>query len=580
MSSIYDDIVFKYALQNALKYGGKAKVKPVLNVILAEYPQLRPSAREILTLVEKAVKEVNSMSLTEQKRLAEEKYPEILVEKATKEERKGLPPLPRANEYPKIRTRFAPNPDFDIHLGNARAAILSFEYARMYNGDFILRFEDTDPRIKAPVENAYEVIRDNLQWLGLKWKEEYIQSLRMEIYYEYATKLLETGGGYICMCPSHKISEYRARGIRCEHFNHSIEENLELWDRMLEGEFREGEIVLRVKTDPKFPDPSVRDWIAFRIIDSSKYPHPLVGDKYIVWPTYNFACAIDDHLMNITHVLRAKEHEANTPKQEFLYAHFKWKYPVTIHFGKLKLEGVILSKSKIKKGIEIGKYRGWNDLRLATLTALRRRGILPETIWKIILDVGIKPVEAKISLVNLYAINRSFLEPRANRYMFVKNPVVLVIYNCTLDKAILPYHPSFPERGFRTIEIGRTDNMVKVFIPEDDARKLRKNCKLRLLGLCNVKIVNVNDFRVESVFMSTDVKYAKKERLPIIQWCPENSVRVEVEKAVGDELVFDTGIAEPEVRKLPIGYIVQFIRYGFVKLEKKGEYISMVYVHN
>ena len=579
MNSLHD-IVLKYVLRNAIKYGGKAKAKPVLNMILAENPHLRTSVKEVVALVEKIVEKVNSMNLSEQRRLAEEKYPEILIEKVEKRERIGLPPLPYVDKYPRVRTRFAPNPNFDIHLGHARAAILNFEYAVKYGGDFILRFEDTDPRIKTPVADAYDVIRDNLRWLGLKWKEEYIQSLRMEIYYKYATKLLEIGGGYICTCPPHEIRMHRLHGIRCKHYSHTIEENLDLWDRMLNGEFEEGAIVLRVKTDPEFPDPSVRDWIAFRIIDSSKYPHPLVGDKYIVWPTYNFACAIDDHLMKITHILRGKDIEANTPKQKFLYAHFKWEYPVTIHFGKLKLEGMILSKSKIRQGIEEGKYRGWDDIRLATISALRRRGILPETIKKIILDVGIKPVEARISLVNLYAINRSLLEPRANRFMFVKNPVKLIIHNCTVKKAVLPYHPSFPERGFRALEIRPINNVARVFISREDAKRLHRGAELRLMGLCNVKVLGTSNYAIESICTGTSVKYARKKKIPIIQWCSEDYIRVEVERAEADDIVFDSGYAESEVARLPIGYIVQFIRYGFVKIENIGKCIHAIYVHD
>ena len=274
------EIIYKHALKNAVKYGGKAQLKPVISKVFHEKPDLKKRAREIVEIAREIIREVNSLTLEEQKRILREKWPEELKEEK-REYKKTLPPLPNVSKYKMVVTRFAPNPDFDIHIGNARAAILSHEYARMYNGKFILRFEDTDPKTKTPIKEAYDAIRESLKWLGIKWDEEYIQSLRMEIYYEYARKLIEKGGAYVDLCSPEEISRMRKEGIRCKHAQQSVEENLELWDKMLSGYFGEQEAVLRVKTDPQYPDPSVRDWIALRIIDTTKYPHPIVGSKYI-----------------------------------------------------------------------------------------------------------------------------------------------------------------------------------------------------------------------------------------------------------------------------------------------------------
>jgi len=575
-------LALKYALLNAIRYGGQASKKAVISKIFAERPELRPYAREIVNLVAKAVEKVNKLTLDEQRRLIEERWPELLEEKERKEEKKELPPLPNADKFKKIRTRFAPNPDFDIHIGNARAAIISYKYAEMYKGDFILRFEDTDPKTKTPILEAYDVIRENLKWLGLKWSEEYIQSLRMEHYYEKAKELIQLGGAYVCTCPPNKIKEDRLRGLRCKHAYQSIEESLDLWERMLEGEFKEQEAVLRVKTDPKYPDPSVRDWIAFRVIDTSKYPHPLVGDKYIVWPTYNFACGIDDHLLSISHILRGKEHIVNTIKQKYMYKHFGWKYPEAIHMGRLKLEGFILSKSKIRAGIEKGIYSSWDDIRLATLSALRRKGILPQAIWEVILDVGIKPSEARISIVNLHAINRKYLEPLANRYMFVKDPVKVKILNPPFLEAELPFHPSYPERGKRKISVSPIDNVAHIFISGDDSRELKEGSTIRLMGLYNIKVLEKKQEELIAEVIGISHKKAHVEKIPILQWVPcTNNVRVEVYRAKGNQLYIEEGLGEPAISDLKVNSQVQFIRYGFVKIEEKSERgIKAIYTHD
>ncbi|RLE86818.1 MAG: glutamate--tRNA ligase [Thermoprotei archaeon] len=565
-----------YALQNAVRYGGRAMVKPVVSKLLGSRPELRSMAREVVKLVEEVVAEVNSMGLEKQRELLERLRPGALEEERRDEGRRGLPPLPRA-EKGRVVTRFAPNPDFVLHLGSARPAIISYEYARMYGGRFILRFEDTDPKTKPPMPEAYEMIREDLRWLGLKWDEEHIQSLRMEVYYEHARRLIELGGAYVCTCSPERVRELRAAGVRCACAERSVEDQLELWDKMLGGEFGEGEAVLRVKTDIRHPNPSVRDWIAFRIIDTDRYPHPLTGSKYVVWPTYNFACGVDDHLMGVTHIFRGKEHEINTLKQKYLYEHFGWEYPVAVHFGRLSVEGVVLSKSRMREGIEKGFYRGFDDPRLATLRALRRRGILPEAIWDLILNVGIKPSSARISLENLYALNRRYVEPRANRYMFVPDPAPLEVRGARGELvAEIPRHPSHPERGVRRLKLKLTDGVARVYVPGGDLRGMRPGAELRLLGLANLRLVAEGVAEV----VSADPGYAKARGLPIIQWCPAGSaVPATVLLARGSELEEVKGLAEPGVRELKEGDHAQFYRFGFVVLEDARE-MRFVYSHD
>jgi glutamyl-tRNA synthetase len=567
-----EEIAFRYALANAVKYGGRADVKAVMAKLMAEVPELRQRAREVKQVVERVVERVNAMSLEEQTRLLRERWPEMLGEKRPEQRRPGIENLP---ELPGVRggvvVRFAPNPDFVLHLGSARPAILNYAYKLKYGGRFILRFEDTDPRTKRPLVteevNAYDAIREDLKWLGVVWDEEYVQSQRMEIYYEHAKKLLEMGAAYVDLCRPEEWRKLRNAGKACPHRDQPPETNLELWDRMLRGDFREGEAVVRIKTDLTHPDPSVRDWVAFRIIDTEKTPHPITGSKYVVWPTYNFAVSIDDHLMGVTHVLRAQEHSVNTVKQSYVFKHFGWKQPVTIHFGRLKIEGATLSKSKLKAL----KVR-YDDITLPTLAGLRNRGILPEAIWELILTVGIKPSDSTVALSNLFALNRKRIEPIANRYMYVPDPVKLVFEVDRELTARIPLHPSFRERGERVYKVG--PGRVEVYVSRRD---VKPGAVVRLMELVNVEITAVGNDVAYGRVHSLDVEAARKIGAPIVQWVLEPvEERVVKPVAVGRKKE-EVGLGERALEKVEVGSYVQFMRYGFVK---KISPLVFVYVHD
>lgn len=579
------DKLLGYVLKNAVQHGGKAAVGPVMSMILGENPELRAIARELVALVESLVKEVNNMSVGEQRSLLESRYPHLLRHVKREQASKQLPPLPNADKYKVIVTRFAPNPDFALHLGNARPAILSHEYARLYKGRFILRFEDTDPRIKRPLPEAFESIKEDLKWLGITWDAEYIQSLRLEIYYDVARKLIEKGGAYVDLCPKEEFSKLRDVGRPCPHRSLAAEDQLELWERMLSGSFNEGEAVLRVKTDLKHPDPSVRDWVAFRVIDTSKHPHPLTGDRYVVWPTYNFAAAVDDHLLGVTHILRGKEHATNTIKQKFLYEHLGWKYPETIHFGRLRLEGFIMSKSRIRKTLEAnpGAYRGFADIRFGTLAGLRSRGFEAEAIKATILEIGVKHTDAKISFANLASINRKLIDPRAHRLMFVSRPVPLKLVNLKgCIRAEIPFHPSNTKLGARTLEVCDSDPTVYVS-GEDASALLTKDGAVRLMELANVRVKERRGRLIEAEIIGLELDQARELGLRIIQWVPRSScMRALVKVPKGLSLKIERGLVEGSIRMFSPGSKVQLVRYAFVKVENvdaEGGVASFVHIH-
>ena len=246
---------------------------------------------------------------------------------------------------------------------------------------------------------------------------------------------------------------------------------------MLNGGYTEGQAVVRVKTELEHPNPAVRDWPALRIIDTKKYPHPRVGSKYIVWPLYNLAAGLDDHLMGMTHIIRGKEHYTNMVRQKYMYKHLGWEYPEAIHYGRLKITGAFLSKSKIVAGIKEGTYAGFDDPRLGTFAALRKRGITPEAIKKMIIDVGIKSNDVTFSWENLYSYNRKILDASSNRYFFVSEPIELKVTQVPKTfHAKLPLHPEKPERGFReyTVTPSGDDKAASFWISKKDAETWSK----------------------------------------------------------------------------------------------------------
>ena len=574
------ELILKVALLNALQHDGKAQMGAIIGKVIGERKDLKTQAKELSSLISKVVNEVNSLSLDEQKRKVEEKWPEALKKEKASEAEKQLPPLPNVDKYAQVVTRFSPNPDCVLHLGSARAIILSHEYARLYKGRFILRFEDTDPKVKKPVLEFYERIREDLAWLGCKIDEEYIQSDRLPIYYKYAEQLLREGNAYVCVCQSEQFRKRILKSSPCSCRDLSPEEQLERWRLMLEGGYSEGQAVVRVKTDLMHPNPAVRDWPALRIIDTEKYPHPRVGSKFRVWPLYNMAAGIDDHLMGVTHVIRGKEHLTNQVRQEYMYKHLGWSYPEAIHYGRLKITGAFLSKSKIVQGMREGVYKGWDDPRLATFAALRKRGITPAAIKKMIIDVGPKTADVTLSWENLYAYNRKLLDPQSDRYFFVSDPVELRVKN--VPKALtvkLPLHPEKPERGFREYSVTPEgdDSATCFWIAKKDADAAKMGEMLRLIELFNVKIESATTNSLEARFASIAYEDARKAKAKLIHWILKGT-EVPCQVVMPDAAV-SSGFAENACKRLKPNTIIQFERFGFVRIDKNDAELVVYYAH-
>lgn len=530
-------LIRKYVLINATEHEGKAQPKSVLGKILSDNPEMRSHVLEIKTKAERMSEEINKLSPEQQKKELDSMGGYTPVKR---EERKGLPELEITRE--KFTIRFAPNPDGAIHMGNARPAVLCDEYAKKYNGILILRIDDTDPKVKFPEKIYYKWLREDLKWLKIKYHKEIIASKRLPIYYKYAEILLKAEKAYICTCnESWKKLRDNSRACPCREAGKEV--NMRRWRKMLSLKgFKEGEAVLRVKTDLHDKNPAVRDWPGFRIVDKPK--HPFVKKK--VWPLYNFASAIDDHLLNITHIFRGQEHSTNETKQRYLYQHMGWKYPLTSILGRFSMSDMVLSKSLIREGIREHKFEGWDDPKVGTIRSLRRRGFQPETLRQMIVDIGMKPSDITISFENLSSFNRRFVDEKANRYFFIRDLKKIEIKNIPMKTAKLPLHPTL-NKGFRTFSISKT-----FYIELEDFNSY-KGLEVRLKDLCNVKL-------------QEPVKYTGTELkpLPKIQWLPQNYIPVRI--MMPDKVI--KGYGEPSLLKAKVGDVVQFERFGFVRIEK------------
>ena len=539
-----EEIIYKHALLNAAKHKGSANPGAVMGSIMSNEPELRSRAKEIGPMSGKIVAKVNSLSPEEQQAEMEKLGVEVETKKAKVKEA-GLQELPGTHEN--IVLRFAPNPSGPLHIGHSRAAVPNAEYVKRHNGKLILRIEDTDP--KRVFEPAYEMIPEDLEWLGVKADEIVYQSDRFEIYYDIARQLIEKGAAYMCTCDGATFKELKDNCKPCPCRDNSVEENLELWEKF--DTMQAGEAVLRVKTDINHKNPAIRDWVAMRLEDAE---HPRLGTKYRIYPMMNFSVSVDDHLMGLTHVLRGKDHLANTEKQKYLYDHMGWDVPEYIHYGRLKMEDIALSTSKAKEGIEDGTYSGWDDPRLGTLRAIARRGIQARTIYDLIIEIGVKMADSAISWKKIYGQNRNFLEPIANRYFFCEDPQLISVKGYEDGRVDIerPLHADHMDRGNRILSFDGNAYLAKSDINDGIFRLM--------------DAVNVNINGDEITYHSTSFEDAREVKARIIQWVPvEDNVNV---KIVMDDASTKTGLGEGALKGLKVGDIVQFERVGFARLDE------------
>ena len=359
-----EKISYAYALKNAIAHDGKCQSGAVVSSLFHEGLK-KSDVPKYIKEISKIVSSVNSMSIEEQKK-------EFLGLQSKISERKGrvgLEELPGVKKG-KIVMRFAPSPSGPLHVGHAITSSLSYLYVKKYGGKFYIRIEDTNPDNIFP--QAYKMIESDCDWLFKKEAEIIIQSYRMEIYYKYVWKLLRKKAVYICTCSHNEFEKFVESKENCPCRNLDSRENMKRWKKMLDKKgFQPGDAVLRFKSNMKDKNPAMRDFPLARI---NLTPHPIQKTKYRVWPLMNLSVSVDDIELGITHAIRAKDHIDNAKRQEMIFK-VLGKKPIWSGFlGRIKFTDMELSKTKIRQAIDAGVYKGWDDPKLPTLIALRKKG--------------------------------------------------------------------------------------------------------------------------------------------------------------------------------------------------------------
>ena len=549
-------LIMKYALQNAVFYDGKADPGAVMGRIMASEPGLRGMAGEVRDEVERVIREVNRIPPDEQRRQLESLEPGML--RRDIKVQGGLPPL-RDAVMGRVVTRFAPSPTGPLSIFHAsRAVMLSYLYARMYRGKFILRIEDTDP--KKIEKRYYEMIKEDLRSLGVRWDRLVLQSDHMPVYYRHAENLIREGKIYACFCSAESFRKLKEKRQNCPCRDFPPQKNLEFWSKALKGSYGDGEVVFRLRTSMQDPNPVLRDPPLLRI---SRDRHPLKGSSYRVWPLYNYSCAIDDHVLGITHVFRGKEHEHNTSVQKRIYEALGWEPPVTVNFGMVYLPGEKLHTRDIVEGIKSGKISGWDDPKLPTVRALIRRGFGPEAFRAFAEQCGLTKHDINIDWETFYGINRRIVDPGAERYRVVTEPVGIDIGRCLEERKTgknvrVQRHPDRNET--RSLPVTK-----RVYVSGEDFRKFRGK-KIRLLDLFNIRLDRKPELSKSQLIDDSIQK---------LQWVPEDNVSVRI---IMPEKILE-GVGEPSMGSLKTGEVIQMLRIGFGRVDRKGKTIDIAFAH-
>ena len=370
--------------------------------------------------------------------------------------------LKNTEKYKKIITRFPPEPNGYLHIGHAKSICLNFGLAKKYGGITNLRFDDTNPE-KEDVEYVNS-IKEDIKWLGFEWNDKpYYASDYFDKLYEFAIKLIKQGKAYVCELSPDELSEYRGTptipGKPSPWRNRSIEENLQLFEKMKNGEIDEGKMMLRAKIDMTSPNMHMRDPIMYRI---RKVEHHRTGNKWNIYPMYDFAHGQSDYIEGITHSICTLEFEVHRPLYDWFLdqiAEPEKMRPKQIEFARLNLSYTIMSKRKLLKLVEEKYVSGWDDPRMPTISGFHRRGYTPEAIRNFADTIGVAKRDGIIDVALLEYSIREDLNKRANRVMGVLNPLKLTITNYPEDKTELLDAVNNPEnetKGSRKIQFSRT----------------------------------------------------------------------------------------------------------------------------
>jgi glutamyl-tRNA synthetase len=396
----WDKIIRAYGLKNALSHEGVALQGPVISSLFHEGLE-KKEVGKYARRINEILLEINSLSKEEQ----EKEFKKLEKEVDERPSREGLPELPDVSKTGVVM-RFRPAPSGPLHIGHLISNVISSMYVKKYKGKFYVIFDDTNP--EEVFLESYKKLKEDCDWaFGNVYK--YIDSSdRMEIYYNYAEKLIKKNAAYVCTCSAEKFKKFAEEKKNCPCRKNSVKKNMERWSKMLDkskGSFKEGQAVLRFKSDMKDKNPAMRDFPLARI---NLHEHPKQKKKYRVWPLMNLVVAVDDIELKMTHIIRGKDHMDNAKRQKMIFNVFKKKYPWTFFIGRIKFKDLVLSKRKMTELIKKGEYSGYEDERLPTVASLRKRGYKPEAFAKFAEHQGLNDVDKVVSSKEFFSLLDSF----------------------------------------------------------------------------------------------------------------------------------------------------------------------------
>lgn len=510
--------------------------------------------------------------------------------------------------YKKVHTRFPPEPNGYLHIGHAKAINIDFGTAEKYNGLCNLRFDDTNPS-KEDIEYVNS-IQEDIKWLGYDWEDRmYYASDYFQKFYECAVKLIRKGKAFVCDLTPEEIREYRGTlkepGKESPYRNRSVEENLELFEGMKNGKFEEGSRVLRAKIDMKSPNLNMRDPVIYRIQYST---HHRTGDKWCIYPMYDYAHPLEDAIEGVSHSLCSLEFEDHRPLYNWVVKECEFENPPRqIEFARLNLTGTIMSKRKLRELVEEGKVESWDDPRMPTLSGLRRRGYTPKAIKNFLDSVGVSKSNSVVDMSMLEHSIRDDLKLKALRVMSVLRPLKVVITNYPegeVEWLDATNNPENEEMGKRQIPFSRVVYIEKEDFMEEPPRKYKRlspGVEVRLRHAyfikCNEVIKDEETGEVVELICTYDPKTKSgtgfKERKPkgTIHWVSASHA-VKAQVRLYDRLLLDeeenevedwketlnpnsleileSAFVEPQLKDAELGSKYQFLRHGYFSIDTKN----------
>ena len=403
----------------------------------------------------------------------------------------------------KVHTRFPPEPNGYLHIGHAKSICLNFTTAEKYHGKCNLRYDDTNP-VKEDTEYV-DSIEEDVRWLGFKWDERLWASDYFDEMYRCAVALIEKGKAYVCDLNADQIREYRGTlkepGRKSPYRERSVEENLKLFEEMREGKYSDGEKVLRAKIDMASPNINMRDPVIYRIAHAE---HHNTGDKWCIYPMYDFAHPIEDAIEGITHSICTLEFEDHRPLYDWVLREVgKWpEPPQQIEFARLNLTNTVMSKRYLKRMVDDGTVEGWDDPRMPTIAGIRRRGYTPEAVRDFCERIGVSKANSTVDIGLLEHCVREDLKQKVENRNVVENPIKVVITNYPEDKTEemeIENNREVPEMGNRSVPFSR-----ELYVDGDDFMEVPVKKYFRLFPGNEVRFKGAYFIRCEEVIKNGD----------------------------------------------------------------------------